>query len=176
MKKAAVLLAAVIFIIVGMTSSIVSAQTVKIAIVDLFKAINESESGKKAKTDLETAIKTKQGSLDEKGKKIETLKADLDKQAALISAEARKNKEEELERLMRDYQRVVADSQAEIKKKENELTGGILKELREIITKTAQEDGYSLVLESAESLVLYFDKSADITDKIIKKYNDSKKK
>lgn len=176
MKKALALFSAVIFIIVGMTASAVSAQTVKVGIVDLFKAINESESGKKAKADLESAIKTKQASLDEKGKKIETLKADMDKQSALISPEAKKSKEEELERLMRDYQRVVADSQAEIKKKENEITSGILKELREVIAKTAQEEGYSLVLESAEGLVLYFDKSADITDKIIKKYNDSKKK
>ena len=44
--------------------------TVKIGYVDLVKSLNESEAGKKAKTDLEFLIKTKQTTIDEKGKAI----------------------------------------------------------------------------------------------------------
>jgi len=102
------------------------------------------------------------------------LRADFEKQAAIISPEAKKAKEEELERLLRDYQRIVADSQAEVKKKEGELTGEILKDLREMINKIAQEEGYTLILEHAEGLVLYSNKSLDLTDKVIKRYNESK--
>ena len=67
-------------------------------------------------------IKTRQSTIDEKGKAIEKLKADVEKQASVLSAEARKNKEDELEKLLREYQRIVQDSQTEIKKKEAELT------------------------------------------------------
>jgi outer membrane protein len=150
------------------------AETLKVGIVDLLKALNESEAGKRAKTDLESLIKSKQTSIEEKGKNIEKLRTDLEKQAAIISPEAKKAKEEELERLIRDYQRIVADSQAEVKKKEGELTGEILKDLRETINKIAQEEGYTLILEHAEGLVLYANKSLDITDKVIKRYNESK--
>lgn len=146
----------------------------KIAIVDLYKVINESEAGKKAKSDLETLIRSKQSILDEKGKNIETLKSDIDKQAAVITAEAKKAKEDELERLVRDYQRVVSDSQAEVKKKESELTAEILKQAREVINKIAMEGGYSLVLEKADGLVLYFSNNLDITDRVIKKINEGK--
>ncbi len=148
--------------------------TLKVGIVDLLKALNESEAGKKARTELESLLKSKQTSIEEKGKNIEKLRADLEKQAAIISAEAKKAKEDELERLIRDYQRIVADSQSELKKKEGELTGEILKDLREIINKIAQEEGYSLILEHAEGLVLYTNKSLDLTDKVIKRYNESK--
>ena len=57
-----------------------------------------------------------------KGKQSKRLKADIEKQASVLSADARKNKEEELEKSVREYQRLVQDSQAEIKKKEAELT------------------------------------------------------
>jgi outer membrane protein len=151
-----------------------AADTRKGGSVDLLKALNESEAGKRAKTDLESLIKSKQTSIEEKGKNIEKLRADFEKQAAIISPEAKKAKEEELERLLRDYQRIVADSQAEVKKKEGELTGEILKDLREMINKIAQEEGYTLILEHAEGLVLYSNKSLDLTDKVIKRYNESK--
>ena len=175
MKKILVVTFLVMFMLVsGMISKASAAETFKVGIVDLLKALNESEAGKRAKADLESLIKSKQTSIEERGKSIEKLKAEFEKQAAIISPAAKKAKEEELERLIRDYQRIVADSQAEVKKKEGELTGEILKDLREMINKIAQEEGYTLILEHAEGLVLYANKSLDLTDKVIKKYNESK--
>ncbi|MEW6738313.1 MAG: OmpH family outer membrane protein [Nitrospirota bacterium] len=175
MKKfLVVILVGLCLLAAGMIPKTSDAETLKIGIVDLLKALNESESGKRAKTDLESLIKSKQASIEEKGKNIEKLRTEFEKQAAIISPEAKKAKEEELERLIRDYQRIVADSQAEVKKKEGELTGEILKDLREMINKIAQEEGYTLILEHAEGLVLYANKSLDLTDKVIKRYNESK--
>ena len=98
----------------------------------------------------------------------------MEKQAAVISPDAKKAKIEEIERLERDFQRLVADSQAEIKKKEGELLGEIYKELRDVISKIGQEDGLSLILEYNEGGVLYSNKSLDITDRVIKRYNEAK--
>ena len=73
----------------------IKAENIKIGSVDLIKALNESDAGKKAKTDLEFMIKSKQSSLDEKGKNIEKVKNEIDKQSSVLSADARKSKEEE---------------------------------------------------------------------------------
>ena len=72
MKKTLLLL--IIFVLFSVT--VVHAADMKVGIVDLMKALNESDSGKKAKTDLEVLIKSKQSVLDEKGKEIEKLKAE----------------------------------------------------------------------------------------------------
>jgi len=149
---------------------------VKIGVVDLMKSLNESDSGKRAKTELEALIKTKQGMLDTKGKDIEKLKGDVEKQSSVLSAEARKSKEEELERLLRDYQRLVSDSQAEVKKKESEVTGEIIREIRSIVEKIAEEGGYTMVIENAEGLILYSKKDLDLTASVIKRYNEFKAK
>ena len=152
------------------------ADVVKIGYVDLRVALNESEAGKKAKIELESLIKTKQSSIEDKGKTIEKLKADFEKQASVLSADARKGKEEEIERLMRDYQRLVQDSQNDVKKKEGEVTGSILKELRDVVEKIGQEEGYSLILENVEGIILFSRKDLDITERVIKNYNDWKAK
>jgi len=152
------------------------ADIVKIGYVDLRVALNESEAGKKAKIELESLIKSKQSSIEEKGKTIEKLKGDFEKQASVLSAEARKGKEEEIERLMRDYQRLVQDSQNDVKKKEGEITGSILKELRDVVEKIGQEEGYSLILENVEGIILFSRKDLDITERVIKNYNELKAK
>lgn len=172
MKKILLLLV----MITLLTGSHAYAETNKIGAVDLLKALNESDAGKKAKTDLEFLIKTKQASLDEKGKNIEKIKNELEKQSSVLSADARKSKEEELERLVRDYQRQVTDSQNEVKKKEGDLTGGILKELREVIQQIGNEEGYTLILEGGDGQILFAKKDIDLTDSVIKKFNQLKAK
>lgn len=173
MKKA-VWIVVVMLLLTG--TSVFAADTLKIGFVDLVKALNESDSGKKAKADLEFLIKSKQGAIDEKGKAIEKGKVDLEKQASVLSQDARKSKEEELERLIREYQRLVSDSQTEVKKKESELTGDILKDIRAIIQKIGQDEAYTLILENAEGQILYSKKEIDLTDAVIKKHNESRAK
>lgn len=160
-----------VFLLAG---SAARAENVKIGFVDLVKALNECDTGKKAKADLEFLIKSKQGSLDEKGKAIEKLKGDLEKQASVLSADAKRSKEDELERLIRDYQRMVSDSQNELRKKEGDITGEIIKEIRELVEKTGKEEGYTMIFENAEGMILYSQKELDLTDTVIKKYNELK--
>jgi Skp family chaperone for outer membrane proteins len=51
----------------------------------------------------------------------------------------------------------------------------ILNELFEITTKLAKDENYTLILE-AKSGVVYFTKAVEITDKVIKIFNESGKK
>jgi len=170
MKKLSLLLV-VLSLLVGTRAY---AEDIKIGSVDLIKALNESDAGKKAKSDLESLIKTKQATLDEKGKAFEKMKGEIEKQSSVLSADARKTKEEELEKMARDYQRLVSDSQSEIKKKEGEFTSDIIKELRVIIQKIGTEEGYSIILEGSDGQILYAKKELDLTDLVIKKHNEMK--
>lgn len=177
MKKLSLLLVALILLTGNhVYAENTKTENIRIGSVDLIKALNESDAGKKAKTDLEFMIKSKQTSLDEKGKNIEKTKSEIDKQSSVLSADARKSKEEELEKMIRDYQRLVSDSQNEIKKKEGDLTAEIIKELRGIIEKIGSDEGYTLILEGGEGQILFAKKEIDITDTVLKKHNELKAK
>jgi outer membrane protein len=169
MRKILLLLIIIIF-----PATSLAAEPYKFGVMDLQKVLNESEAGKKAKSDLEDLIKSKESIIDEKGKVVEKLKGEMEKQASVLSAEAKKKKEDELEKLLREYQRTAQDSQAEVKKKEGELTDTIIKEIREIVEKIGADEGYTLIIE--KGIVLYSNKGIDITDTVINKYNDLKNK
>jgi outer membrane protein len=153
-------------------ASVLAADTMKFGAIDIQKVLNESEAGKKAKSDLESLIKSRQSNIDEKGKVIEKMKSDLEKQTSVLSADARKNKEDELERVVREYQRLVQDSQADIKKREAELTDGILKEIRDLVDKIGEEEGYTIIFE--KGTVLYSSKGIDVTESVLKRFDAAK--
>ncbi len=170
MKRAILILALGLFL-----GSPAFGAELKIGYVDLQRSLNETESGKKARADLEKLIKSKQAVIDEKGKEIERLKEELDKQSALLSEEAKKAKQDELDRKMGKYQRLVQEAQREVKKKETELTNEILKGLRKVIEELGREEKYTLILEKMEGLVLYADSAIDLTDRVIKLYDEKMK-
>jgi len=145
----------------------------KIGYVDLFKALNESKKGLEAKKTLEDIMRSKQEEINKRSAEIEKLQEETEKQASILTPEARREKEEKRDRLFRDYQRIVRDFQDEIKKREGEFTQEILKDLREIVNKIGESEGYTVIFEAAEGILLYIPKQFDITERVIKEYDET---
>jgi outer membrane protein len=172
MKKIVLVIVVGVAVLLGGALNRVNAADTKIGFVDIDRAANDSEEGKKAVSGLKDFMASKQSAISEKGKAVEKMKSDLEKQAGIISPEAKKSKADELERSERDLQRMVADANQEFDKKRRELTESVYKEIIEVITKYGQEEKYTAILPL--QTMLYSDKVLDITDIIIKRFNERK--
>jgi outer membrane protein len=148
---------------------------IKIGIVDLQRALNESAAGKKAKEQFKVEFDRMQGSLKGEKDKLDKMKEDLDKQGAVLKPDDRKAKADEFDRRQRDLRRKLEDSDAELRKKDQELTGDILKDLAVVIQEIGQRDNYTVVLENSSSSVLYGAKSIDMTDEVIRSFDARKR-
>lgn len=145
----------------------------KIGYVDLNKALNESVEGQKAVKMLEEIFKAKQAIIDEKQKEIRKLDEDLAKQATILTPDVMRERREYLEKLKRDFQRMIKDFEEEVEKKRADFMDRIIKSLSDIIKKAGEEEGYTLVLEKVQGGILYIPEKLDITEKIIKKYDEA---
>ncbi|MBF0343352.1 MAG: OmpH family outer membrane protein [Nitrospirae bacterium] len=154
--------------------SVMAQQQGKLVFVDVQKVLNESEPGKKAKSSLETYVKSHQGKIEEKEKAIDKLKEELDKKGTALSDDAKKKKQDEIQAMTRDLKRMAADAQEEIRKKETELTKDVFKDIRDVINNVGREEGYSAILDS--TVLLYSVDNVDVTEKVVKKYNELGKK
>lgn len=148
------------------------AAELKIGYMDLNKALNECDRGKEAIKILEEMVKTKQAIIDKKGDEIKKLEEELSKQTSILTQESIKKKQEEYEKLKKEYNRMVKDSQEEVQKKQAELMQAILSDLRETIKKIGEEEDYTAILEIAEGGILYMPDKLDLTDKVIKRFNE----
>lgn len=159
--------------------------TIKIGIVDLQRALNESIAGKQAAEELKRfrdqiaqQIEQKRKIKEQKEAKIKQLQQELNRQGLVLSEQAKMEKEEtyrrevrELRRFIEDSNRFVEDSNRELQEKEAQLRIAILTDLSKIIEKIGKEDKFSLILEKNDSLLLYAADTIDLTEIVIKQYN-----
>lgn len=159
-------------------ASMARAEDTKLGYVDLQKAIQETSTGKKAKSDLEKEFNAKKGELQKKEGDLKKMADDFKKKEVALSDEMKAKKQQELQTEMMKFQREVGESQQNIQKKERELTEPILKKLQASLDKIAKEKGYAMVLEKSEQSVLWAKKELDLTDDLVKEYEktDGKKK
>lgn len=146
--------------------SVCSAADLKIAYVDIQKAVGESAAGKSAGEKFKGDVKKAEDSLMKEKNSVEKLGETLEKQSAMLSEDARREKEKDFLRRKRDYERLLKDQQGELQIKEAELKNEILSSLIPIIQKYGKENGYSLVFGKSDVLLLYASDALDITDKI----------
>ena len=148
-----------------------AAADLKIGIVDLQRALNESGAGRKAKEQFKGEFEKMQDSLKREKDQLDKMKDDLDKKSVVLKEDQRKTMADDFERRRRDLRRKLEDSDAELRKKDQELTGSILKDLAVVIQEIGEREGYTVILENSSSSVLYGAKSIDITESVIKAFD-----
>lgn len=158
------------------TASVAAAQEIKIATVDLQRALNECEAGKTAKEGFKVEVEKLQAKLEKQKNELERIKADAERKASVLKDDERKEIERDYQRRLRDFQRTYKDSQAELQARDNELTAEILRDLQGVILEYGTKSPYNLILEASNTgVVLYATKNLDITDQVIEAYNASRK-
>jgi len=147
---------------------------IKVGSVDIQKAINECRAGKEAKKTLTQEVEKFQHLVAEKQKELQEMKETLVKQGPMLNPEARAAKEKELETRLRDFQRWGGDIQNDLNQKRTEMERNIAIGLQKVIQKLGVDEGYTLILEKNENIVLFTSKAMDITDLVIKVYDAQK--
>ena len=98
-----------------------SAQTAaptRVGFVDIQRVLARSAAGVAAREQLEKEKATMQKQVDAHRVELEKLRDELEKKGQLLAADARKEKQEALERKVRDARRLVDDLQGTLQKKE----------------------------------------------------------
>src|SRR5438105_14887987 len=149
------------------------AAEMRLAVVDMQRALNECDAGKKAKDQVKAKFEKSQDQLKRQREDLDHLKEDYDRKALVLKEEERRNLEKDLETRSLEFKRKYEDFQRDLKRTDSELTAGIVDELYGLVRDYGQKHGYSLVLEASNGALLYNDKTTDITDDIIKLYNAS---
>ncbi len=146
----------------------------KMAYIDVQKALNECAAGKEAAAELNKEMEKVQKQWGTKGEELKREKETLERQASLLDEEVLSDKMRDFRTKYRDWERLGKDAQNDIRQRHNEMVEKITSELIAIADTIGKEKGYTLILE--RSLVPYIDPTLDITDQIIARHNAQYKK
>jgi outer membrane protein len=143
----------------------------KIGYIDVQRVLARSAAGVAAREQLEKERATIQKDMDGRRQELEKLRDEIEKKGPLMTAEARREKQEQFERKRRDAARAADDYQKELEKKEGVLLQKVLQEVGGVIEKVGKERNYYMIVEKRNAGVLYAATDADLTDEIIRAYD-----
>lgn len=151
------------------------ADDLKLGTVDMQKALQTVDAGKKAKAQLEKDFNVKKKELQSEEAAIKKMGEEFKKQSLVLSDEARAKKQGEIQERIMKFQELTQRSQGEIQQKEAELTQPIIGKLRSIIADLAKKKSLAVVLEKNENTVLFSQDKDDLTDEVISTFNKQHK-
>jgi outer membrane protein len=145
--------------------------SVRIGYVDFTKAINEVADGVAAKKRLQAEFREKQQRLDALQSELASQKDRIDRDRLVLSSDALESREKAYRQKFSEVQQRFADFQREMTQREARITEEILAKLRGIVRGIGEQEGYALILEKSQDLVLYAPTGEDLTARVIAEYN-----
>ena len=138
----------------------------KIAVVDLGRAFDAYEKTRQLDRQLEERSNTKQAERERMVSEIRRMKDELE----LMSEQGREDRQVALDEKIRTLQEFDRQTRDALKRDREAMVKEILEEIEDVIQRYAKAQGYDFVL--GDRAVLYADKAADITDRLIKTLNE----
>jgi outer membrane protein len=148
-----------------------SAAAGRIAYVDVQRVLARSAAGVAAREQLEREKATMQKEMDGKRVELEKLREEIEKKGPLMAADARRDKQDQFDRKRRDAARLADDFQKELEKKEQGLLQKVLQDVQGVVDRVGKQRGFHMIVERQRAGVIYASPEADLTDEVIRAYD-----
>lgn len=142
----------------------VSANELKIGIVNTERVLRESAPAIKAQKKIEKEFAARDLNLQKMSKQAKDIQNLLEKDGLTMNDAERADKERELANLNRDFQRLQREFREDLNLRKNEELAAVIDRANKEIINIAESEKYDLILQEA----VYRSPRVDITDKVIK--------
>jgi len=144
----------------------------KIGVVDPARVLNETVTGKKAKDSLSVFSKNRQAVVEMDEKELRRMEEDFGRQASVLSAPAKREREEQFRRRVAEYQQKASDMNREVQEKQKDVLEGFREKVGLIVAKVSKRLGLQVVMDKGKGgPTLYSDEGLDITGQVIDEFN-----
>ena len=164
------------FVLLGLAAILVwgtAAQDegVKIGVVDIDQAISSTTEGKAAREEFARKQRDAEAKVQPMIEKYQALEEDLKQKKFVLSDEALFQKQLDLAQMRNEIETKMKELETQLQLDQKRLEGPLTKKLVDVIESAGKEAGFTMILRRGSPGLLYTREALDITDLIIKKYN-----
>jgi len=176
MSKKALFIAGLLCLLwagVAMAAERISAE--KIGYVDIREIMMNSESGKKAAAEFKNIYEKNRLIIQGRESELQKLKEEMDKQRSILTEAALKDKEASYQTKFREYQTLVKEANDDLQGKDQELSKTMIPEIQKIVNAIGEKDKYTLIIDLSAVPIPYYNKTSDLTKRIMDEFNKTYK-
>lgn len=144
----------------------------KVGVVDPARVLSETIAGKKAKDSLSAFSKNRQALIEIEEKELRRMEEDFGRQASVLSAPAKREREEQFRRRMAEYQQKAGEMNREVQEKQKDVLEAFREKVELIVGKVSKRLGLQVVMDKGKGgPTLYSEDGLDITGQVIEEFN-----
>ena len=164
------------FVLLGLAAILVwgtaaEDQAVKIGVVDIDQAISSTTEGKAAREEFARKQRDAEAKVQPMIEKYQALEEDLKQKKFVLSDEALFQKQLDLAQMRNEIETKMKELENQLQLDQKRLEGPLTKKLVEVIESAGKEAGFTIIMRRGSPGLLYTREALDITDQVIKKYN-----
>ena len=144
---------------------------IKIGVVDIEQAISSTEEGKQAREEFARKQREAEAKVQPMIERYKALEEEIKAKKFVLSDEALFQKQLDLAEMRNEIESRMKEIQGQLQVDQKRLEGPLITKLSEIIEEVGKSQGYTLIMRRNAPGVLYAREALDVTDLIIKHYN-----
>jgi len=146
-------------------------EPIKIGIVDIDQAISSTDEGKAAREEFARKQREAEQQMQPLMDRYKGVEEELKAKKFVLSEEALFQKQLDLAEMRNLIQNKIKELEGQLQVDQKRLEGPLTAKLVEIITDVGKTQGFTLIIRRGTPGVLYTREALDVTDLIIKRYN-----
>jgi outer membrane protein len=148
-----------------------SAAETKVGFVNVAKVLESYKEVKTVEAKLKDMVEKKDAQLRPKQEEFNKLRQELETQASVLSAEALEDRKIELAKRQSNLEREVEAFREEVQIERRKLFSPLEKRIQDIISEIGKGEGFSMVIDTRQPGIIYWNNALDITDTVIERLN-----
>jgi outer membrane protein len=147
----------------------------KVGVINARQAIVSTAEGKQASAELQSQFAPRTGDLENIGKQISDLRQRLDAGQKTLSDEEKVRLQKQVDLLTRQGQRKQDEYQEDVNAAQADVIDRIGRKMIDVLERYGRENGYVTILDTSaqQSPVLYFSNQIDVTQDIVRLYDQA---
>ena len=141
--------------------------TVKIGYIDSQAILTQDPGARMAQQQFEASMATYQAEVQQLGEELQVLIDQYEQQQAMLSPEARANREEEIGLKQNQYQTRVGELEQQAALRQQELVEPVMRRITDIIELIREEGSYSMIFDVAAQGIIAADPALDLTQEVV---------
>ncbi|HEY1304776.1 MAG TPA: OmpH family outer membrane protein [Vicinamibacterales bacterium] len=147
---------------------------IRLAYVSPQRAFSESNDGKAARAKLDSLQSEKSREAEARNARLKALQQELAQRSSVLAENARREREQEIDRFQLNLQRFMEDAQAEFLGVRRDLENAFLAKFAPAVDSVARKRGLLFVLNQDSGVLAWADPSFDITPDVVALVNQPK--
>jgi outer membrane protein len=153
----------------ALVSNLEAQANLKIGYIDSQAILDQDPSARTAQQQFESSLATYQSEVQQLGEDLQLLIDQYEQQQAMLSDDAKANREEEIRLKQTQYQERIAELEQQASVRQAELVEPVMERITAVIEDIRAEGSYSMIFDVAAQGIISADPALDLTAEVVRR-------